>query len=281
MKKRTVTALVIGTAAAAATAVITPLLVRDTRTLEATEYTFRSKKVTGALEGYRMSVVADLHGERYGKHNERLLHLLESSMPDIILIPGDLTDSYHDRTEAALEFARAAVKIAPCWFTTGNHEHRLERSELDAFLKGLEDAGVHILRGDAVQMGAGADSFRLLGVDCNQAKDEVLRNLMKDRPENELNILVSHKPNFADNYETSGVDLVVCGHAHGGQFRLPGIGGLYAPEQGILPKYTAGLYKLGKTTMAVSRGAGNSSFPVRLGNKPEIVTIVLRGTKSR
>lgn len=279
MKKRKLAAIVIGTAAAAATAVVTPMLVRDTRTLEATEYTFRSEKVTGALEGYRMTVVADLHGERYGKHNERLLHLLAAQKPDIILLPGDLTDSYLDRTQYALEFAREAVKIAPCWYTTGNHEHRLTDGELTAFLRGLKEAGVHILRNDAVQMGAGADSFRLLGVDCNMAKDDVLQKLMKDSQNGTLNILLSHKPHFADAYERAGVDLVICGHAHGGQFRLPGVGGLYAPGQGILPKYTAGLYTLGKTTMAVSRGAGNSSFPVRLGNKPEIVTVVLRGTK--
>ncbi len=279
MKKRKLTAIVIGTAAATATAIVTPLLVRDTRTLEATEYIYRSKKVTGALEGYRMTVIADLHGEHYGKNNEKLLHLLAAQKPDIILLPGDLTDSYRDRTKDALAFARAAVQIAPCWYTTGNHEHRLTDGELNAFLHGLEDAGVHVLRNEAVQMGAGADSFRLIGMDCNAAKGEALLDLMKNRPADEFNILLSHKPHFADNYERAGVDLAICGHAHGGQFRLPGVGGLYAPGQGVLPKYTAGLYSLGKTTMAVSRGAGNSSFPVRLGNKPEIVTVVLRGTK--
>lgn len=276
MKKRTTAALVLGTAAAVTTAVMTPLLVRDTKTLEATEYTFRSPKVKGALEGYRLLVIADLHGERYGKHNEKLLHLMAAQKPDVILLPGDLTDSYRDRTAYALEFVREAVKLAPCWFTTGNHEHRLTDTEFRAFLQELTQAGVHVLRNEAVELGA--DAFRLIGMDCNAAKGEALLDLMRNRPVEELNILLAHKPNFYENYERSGVDLVICGHAHGGQFRLPVIGGLYAPEQGILPKYTAGLYKLGKTTMAVSRGTGNSSFPVRLGNKPEIVTIVLRGT---
>lgn len=276
MKKRTAAAIVLGTAAAVTTAVMTPLLVRDTRTLEATEYTFRSAKVKGALEGYRMTVVADLHGENYGRHNERLLRLLAAQKPDVILLPGDLTDSYRDRTQIALDFAREAVKLAPCWFTTGNHEHRLTESELKTFLASLTQIGVRVLRNEAVELGA--DALRLIGTDCNAAGGKVLLDLMRDRPEQELNILLSHKPNFAENYEKSGVDLVICGHAHGGQFRLPGVGGLYAPEQGILPKYTAGMYKLGKTTMAVSRGAGNSSFPVRLGNKPEIITVILRGT---
>lgn len=278
MKKRTAAALVLGSAAAVTTAVMTPLFVRDTRTLEATEYTFRSAKVTGALEGYRITVVADLHGERYGKHNERLLHLIAAQKPDVIVLPGDLTDSYHDRMQPALEFAREVVKLAPCWFTTGNHEHRLTEGELKAFIDGLTQAGVHVLRNEAVLLGAGG--FRLIGMDCNAAKGEELLRLMKNRPKDELNILLSHKPHFAENYERSGVDLVISGHAHGGQFRLPVVGGLYAPEQGLLPKYTAGMYRLGKTVMAVSRGAGNSSFPVRLGNKPEIVTVVLRGSKT-
>jgi predicted MPP superfamily phosphohydrolase len=102
---------------------------------------------------------------------------------------------------------------------------------------------------------------------------------MADRPEEELNVLLAHKPHYAKEYEEAGVDLVLTGHAHGGQWRFPGVGALYAPGQGLFPKYTAGMYRLGKTVLCVSRGLGNSSFPLRIENKPEIVTVILRGAK--
>lgn len=276
--KTSTKALLLGAAAAVTTAIAAPLYYQENRVPEATEYTFRSRKVTQGLEGYRLVVVADLHGESYGKDNVRLLHLISTQQPDIIVLPGDLTDSYFDRTETALKFIREAVKLAPCWYVTGNHEHRMTQPELVAFLQALERLGVHVLRNEAIQLGVGEDGFRLIGMDCNQAKGPALCKLMENRPADELNILLSHKPHFAENYERAGVDLAICGHAHGGQFRFPGVGGLYAPGQGVLPQYTAGMYRLGKTVMAVSRGAGNSSFPVRIGNRPEIVTIVLRGT---
>ena len=100
---------------------------------------------------------------------------------------------------------------------------------------------------------------------------------MADRPAGELNILLSHYPQFAASYERAGVDLVLAGHAHGGQWRLSGGVGLYAPGQGPLPRYTGGAYRLGKTVLYVSRGLGNSCFPLRLNNKPELVTVILRG----
>ena len=100
---------------------------------------------------------------------------------------------------------------------------------------------------------------------------------MEGRPAEELNILLSHKPHYADNYRKSGVDLVLTGHAHGGQWRLPVVGGVFAPGQGLMPKYTAGMYRLGGTVMCVSRGLANSSFPLRIENKPELVTVILRG----
>ena len=102
---------------------------------------------------------------------------------------------------------------------------------------------------------------------------------MEDRPKDELNILLAHKPHYAKYYRQAGVDLVFTGHAHGGQWRLPLLGGLYAPGQGPLPQYTAGMYELGGTVMCVSRGLGNSSFPLRIGNKPELVTVTLRGER--
>ena len=275
MKKTTAAALVAAGAAAVAAASV-PYFVKQSTDLTASHYVFRSPKVRGALEGFRITQISDLHNKEFGKDNCRLLALTEAQLPDLLVITGDLTDSYHPDLDKALDTAERLAKLAPCYYVTGNHEHRMSREKQESFYQGLEDRGVRLLRNEAVTLGLG-QSFRLLGVDCNLARTDILRDLMAGRPESELNILLSHKPHYAKYYEKAGVDLVLAGHAHGGQWRLPGVGGLYAPGQGPFPKYTAGMYRLGKTVMCVSRGLGNSSFPLRVENKPELVTVILRG----
>ncbi len=275
MKKSTIAAAAaLGTAAVAAASV--PYFYKQSTELTASHYVFRSPKVKGALEGFRITQISDLHNKEFGKDSCRLLALTEAQMPDLIVLTGDLTDSYHPDLNKALDTAGRLTKLAPCYYVTGNHEHRMSREKQERFFRGLEERGVTLLRNEAVTLGVGKD-FRLLGLDCNLGKMDLLYALMADRPAEELNILLAHKPNYAKEYEKSGVDLVLTGHAHGGQWRLPAVGGLYAPGQGLFPKYTAGMYRLGKTVLCVSRGLGNSSFPLRIENKPEIVTVILRG----
>ena len=277
MKKSTIAAAAaLGTAAVAAASV--PYFYRQNTDLTASHYVFRSPKVKGALEDFRITQISDLHNKEFGKDNCRLLALAEAQMPDLIALTGDLTDSYHPNLEKALDTAERLTKLAPCYYVTGNHEHRMSRDKQERFFRGLEERGVILLRNEAVTLGVGKD-FRLLGLDCNLGKMDLLYALMADRPAEELNVLLAHKPNYAKEYEKSGVDLVLTGHAHGGQWRFPGVGALYAPGQGLFPKYTAGMYRLGKTVLCVSRGLGNSSFPLRIENKPEIVTVILRGAK--
>lgn len=274
MKKGTVAAFAAaGTALAAASV---PYFYHQNTDLTASHYVFRSPKVQGALEGFRITQISDLHNKVFGRDNCRLMALVEAQLPDLLVLTGDLMDSYHPDLERALDAARRFAKLSPCYYVTGNHEHRMSVERQTSFYRALEAAGVIVLRNEAVTLGLGK-GFRLIGVDCPQGRTEVLRELMADRPPEELNILLSHKPHYAKYYRQAGVDLVFTGHAHGGQFRLPGVGALFAPGQGPLPKYTAGMYRLGDTVMCVSRGLGNSSFPLRVENKPELVTVILRG----
>ena len=275
MKKTTAAAL---TAAGTAAALSVPYFHKQNTDLMASHYIFRSKKIHGALEGFRITQISDLHSREFGAQNCLLFALTEAQLPDLLVITGDLINSYHPEPDLALETAARLAKLAPCYYVTGNHEHRMPSAQLEAFCRGLAEAGVNVLRNEAVTLGLGT-GFRLIGVDCEQARTDTLQELMQNRPAQELNLLLSHKPHYADCYEKAGVDLVLTGHAHGGQWRLPGIGGLFAPGQGPLPRYTAGMYRLGETVMCVSRGLGNSSFPLRIENKPEIVTVTLRGAK--
>ncbi len=276
MKKTT--AALLGAAGTAAAIASVPYLHQQSTELEASHYIFRSPKLSGPLEGFRITQISDLHNRSFGAGNFRLLALTEAQLPDLLVITGDLTDSYRPNLQQALDTAARLAKIAPCYYVTGNHELRMERNKLKDFLRALENVGVTPLRGEAVTLGLGM-GFRLLGVDSNQANRELLQRLMENRPPEELNILLSHKPHYARFYEKAGVDLVLAGHAHGGQWRLPGLGGLYAPGQGPLPRYTAGMYRLGNTVMCVSRGLAGFPFLPRIENQPEIVTVILRGEK--
>ena len=278
MKKSTAAAIAaVGTAAVAAASV--PYFYKQNTELTASHYVFRSPKVSGPLEGFRITQISDLHNKEYGRDNCRLLALTEAQLPDLLVITGDLTDSYHTRLDRALDTAKRLAKLAPCYYVTGNHEHRMSLDRQEEFFRGLEAAGVIVLRNEAVRLGLDK-GFRLIGVDCSQGRTDTLQKLMEGRPAEELNILLSHKPHYTKEYEASGVDLVLTGHAHGGQWRFPGVGAIFAPGQGLLPRYTAGMYRLGNTVMCVSRGLGNSSFPLRIENKPELVTVILRGQKS-
>lgn len=245
-----------------------------------TEYTV-SGKLPQSFSGFRIAQVSDLHNTSFGENNSRLLTLLENAQPDIIVITGDMIDSRRTDIPTALNFAEQAVKIAPCYYVTGNHESRIRRfSELE---EGLRLLGVRVLRNEAVTLEREGQVIRLIGMDdCtffpgkngNQtvlAMEAALQKLTGP----EYTVLLSHRPELFWIYRRNDVDLILSGHAHGGQFRIPFVGGLYAPDQGMFPEYDCGAYSNGGVTMVVSRGLGNSAFPLRINNPPELVVVTL------
>ena len=160
-------------------------------------------------------------------------------------------------------------------FVTGNHEYWLEPSENEQMMQGILAAGACDLDDEAVCIEKGDSSFMLAGLDDQHLSDETLKNLLQEQ-KNELSIVLAHEPQSLQNYANAGADLVLTGHAHGGQIRLPFVGGIVAPDQGFLPEYTSGKYNRADTEMIVSRGLGNSIIPVRLFNYPEVVCVELR-----
>lgn len=246
-----------------------------------------SSRIPAAFSGFRIAQVSDLHNAEFGKNNEELLKLLSESRPDIIVITGDLIDAQRTDVGIALCFSQESVKIAPTYYVTGNHE--AVSPQYDILKAGLEAAGVIVLEDETVYLERGGETIALLGLadpDFTVKGDifgEVpamvstkLRNLTDD--ESGYTILLSHRPELFETYVDGGIDLVFSGHAHGGQFRLPFIGGLVAPNQGLFPKYDTGLYADGSTSMVVSRGIGNSIIPFRFNNRPEIVLVELNAT---
>lgn len=246
-------------------------------------------RVPPEFDGFRIAHISDLHNAEFGEGNAALLERLAGCRPDIIAITGDFVDAHHTDVGVSLAFAREAVRIAPVYYVTGNHEASLaRRAEGYAELKaGLEAAGVTVLEDDTVPLEHQGGAVTLMGLmDPSFApEDTAVRNVSARvaatldglmAGETGCTILLSHRPELFDTYVKCGVDLVLSGHAHGGQFRLPLVGGLVAPDQGFFPKYDSGLYTGGITNMVVSRGLGNSIIPVRFNNRPEIVLVELR-----
>ena len=181
-------------------------------------------------------------------------------------------------------FINKAVDIAPIYYVSGNHE--AWSGKYDQIKQSLKDAGVLILDDTSLELLKGENSIQLLGLsDPDFLTSNYLDGTNTKKLElqlkqwsNDINykILLSHRPELFSLYIENNIDLIFSGHAHGGQIRLPFLGGLIAPDQGFFPKYTSGPYKNGNTTMFVSRGLGNSIFPFRVFNRPEIVVVTLK-----
>lgn len=251
--------------------------------LEVNRINILSEKIPEGFSNFRIAQVSDLHNTEIGDDNEKLITLLKNAEPDIIAITGDLIDSRNTDVETALEFVEDAVKIAPCYYVNGNHEGRV-LAEYEKLKKGLSELGVTILENKEIEITNGEDTISLIGINDPNFRMEYVDDTMEQNVTHQLlkvvsdndsyKILLAHRPEYFLSY-AGQVDLVLSGHAHGGQFRLPFVGGFVAPGQGFFPEYDSGLYTEGNTNMVVSRGIGNSIIPFRINNRPEIVVIEL------
>lgn len=245
--------------------------------IEVNEWTVSSDRVPVGFDGFRIAQVSDLHNAQFGEDNENLLKLLDGCAPDIIVLTGDLVDSRNTDIGTALDFVKKAVEIAPCYYVSGNHESRIR--QWPQLRQGLVDADVTVLEETGVRLEREGEQILLFGLQDPAFGGDVVGNLNRLAQEEGFTILLSHRPELFGGYVKAQVDLVFSGHAHGGQFRIPFVGGLVAPGQGFFPEYDSGLYQRGNTAMLVSRGLGNSIIPLRIHNRPEILVAVLSRTE--
>lgn len=242
---------------------------------------YKNSKLPQAFNNYRVVHISDLHNKKFGRNQSILVKKVSQEDPDIIFITGDLVDRRRYYLKPATDFIKQAVQIAPVYYVAGNHE---SFNDIYKEVKpALESLGVTILDNKKVSIKKGKSIIDIIGLldeDFYVEKDlAFIKHLNSFSNLNNFTILLSHRPNKINEYSRAKMDLVFSGHAHGGQIRLPFIGGLLAPDQGVFPKYTSGLYSKKQTSMIVSRGLGNSLFPLRLFNKPEIVSIILESGK--
>ncbi len=244
----------------------------------------QSDRLPAAFDGAKIAQISDLHNASFGQDNQTLLELLRQTNPDIIAITGDLIDSRRTDVEVAARFVEQAVQIAPVYYVTGNHESRIPQAYAQ-LKERMQAAGVQILSDRALYWEREGERVQLIGLDdpsfATSPGSTTEQKLSTLQDKSCYQILLSHRPELFDSYASAGIDLSLTGHAHGGQFRIPLVGGVFAPSQGFFPKYDAGLYWQGGRAMVVSRGIGQSVIPVRLNNCPEIVLVELhRGQSS-
>ena len=224
----------------------------------------------------RIALITDLHSCNYGEEQNVLIENIAKENPDILLMGGDIVDDGLPIAKAE-EFIKAVSAQYPCYYVSGNHEYW--SGKIDYIKQLIKSYGVIILEGDCETIDVNRSKINICGIDDPEVgEDEFykqLKNCSVSSTNNYYKILLTHRPELIDNYLEYDFDLVLAGHSHGGQWRIPGIiNGVYAPDQGWFPKYAGGLYRLENTDFIVSRGLSRESTILpRIFNPPELVIV--------
>ena len=235
-----------------------------------TQYNFSSDKVPQNFNGYKIVQLSDLHSKSFGNNQSDLVKKVKKVKPDLIVFTGDLIDSDRYDEKTSLTLMEKLVQIAPVYYVTGNHEWW--SGKFNSLEDKLKDTGVQVMRNTVEEITIGNDKIQIIGIDdpakVNESyaeraiAEEDITNSIKGLEEGvNFKILLSHRPELFSLYTQYEFDVVFSGHAHGGQVRIPFVGGLVAPNQGLFPEYSSGMHDVDNTTMIVNRGLGNSIIP--------------------
>ena len=238
-------------------------------------YTIESEKIGGPV---RLALLTDLHCCDYGENQQELLDAVAAQEPDLVLLSGDIVDDDPRMPEEkALTAVAALAERWPVYYVTGNHEFWSGR--VDEIKEKLRQCGAVLLEGETRLVTAAGQTIQICGIDDPNVGESAWQRQLEDVTSaleaDVFSVLLSHRPERVEDYAGRGFDLVLAGHAHGGQWRLPGlINGLIAPNQGLFPRYAGGAYDLDGTTLIVSRGLARESTRVpRFYNPPELVVV--------
>lgn len=246
--------------------------------LVTTEYALTFSALPAEFDGFRVLQLSDVHGAVFGRDNARLLRAAAAAEPDLIALTGDLADEGTDLADVDTLLA-GLTAIAPVYYVSGNHEW--SAGMLDALALLFQRHGICRLRNESLPLERGDVRILLAGVeDPNgprdmEKPDALLARLREEYPQDFV-LLLAHRNDWPEKYPELPAELILCGHAHGGVVRLPGIGGILGTGRTLFPDYTAGLYPCGQYRMLVSRGLGNGTPIPRFLNNPELVSVTLR-----
>ena len=254
-------------------AIISSAIFYGNNTIDISTYTLTSKKIT--KDNVKILQISDLHCKSFGKAQQILLAQIENISPDIIVITGDLIDGRtNPKKYNSFILVNELADKYPIYYVTGNHEYYADYAE--EIKEKLSSLGVIVLDNSSSHTSIKNTSFNIWGIDDNYSysSESILKDLTSNIKESDINILLAHRPEYFNQYSSYDFDFIFSGHAHGGQFRIPFMHkGIAAPGQGIFPELTEGYHTLNNSTMIISRGLGNSIFPFRLFNHPELVVL--------
>lgn len=250
--------------------------------LETTEYEVFSTKLPKEFDGFRIVQISDFHCDTFAGISEEIKRL----NPDIIVSTGDLADDKGSYM-SAVNLCHSLIGIAPVYAVTGNHD--VWRSDYNEFENALSDIGVKTLHDERIYIERGGEKIAITGIDDpfsvsnDNITENVQKSLAKISPTKLFDVLLFHRANLLDELKYFGFDVILAGHMHGGQVRMPWGSGVFAPRSSFgtgksmfFPKYFGGKYKYKHTTMIVNRGLGNPMIIPRLFNRPEITSITLK-----
>lgn len=268
---------------AGAVALIAAVILADSRwRISSVEYSLSYENLPESFRGLRIVQLSDLHMTQFGQDNSRLLEAVQAQRPDIIVMTGDFLNrsgkSDSPQGEKLRGFLSELSELAPCYFVSGNHDWA--SGELSDFAQILSDCGICYLKNQYVLLERDGESIVLAGAEDPNGRadmptpDRFIQRI-RDEQGDKFTVLLGHRNNWLKKYPLLDVDLIFCGHSHGGMVRLPLIGGLLGTEMNLFPKYDRGVFNEGGYDMVVSSGLGSSAPVPRFLNPPVLVTVVL------
>ncbi len=249
--------------------------------LETTFNHLYSPKIS-AGENVRVVVLSDLHNREFGPENTELTERISALKPDIIAIAGDMVNADEESLDVILTLCGRLVEIAPVYYSPGNHESNLMYEKGSPLESLLTEKGVCVLVNRAEELTVRRTRLLIGGLTTStDGYEEYGAAFIKEYEKSgAFKLLIAHYPSlYYEALAEAEIDLGICGHYHGGQFRLPWIGGLYHGDAGLFPKYSGGMYSLPGATIFVSRGMGGHNGLPRINNRPELAVIDINGMR--
>ncbi len=268
-------------------------IIYENKHLVIQHYTVENNKIPKKFNDKKFVVLADLHGNSYGKNNEKLLNKIYEINPDFIIVAGDMlvaSKSYDDKV--AFSLLKTLAKKYQIYYGYGNHEQRImlegehHHKEINQYFHKLSNEGVQFLKNRSLELTMDDEKIRITGLYIDRqyykrgklipfTKDYLKKNIGKSS-EQCYNILIAHNPIYFKDYVNWGADLIISGHIHGGLIRIPFIGGMLSPRYRFFPKYDSGRFEMMNKIMLVSRGLGMHTIKIRVNNHPELMVVHLK-----
>ena len=254
--------------------------------ISVTNETIYLKDLPEEFSDYKIVQLSDLHNKEFGEGNNKLVNKINRIEPDMIVITGDVLNNSHnipDNGQVLLKLLENLNASYPIYYVTGEHEegqYYEDRNKYqkegtkEAYERELSNLGVTVLNDELLTITRKDAKINFYGLKEHLSGEIRIKDRLGETFVDEVNILLSHRPFYFEEYVNWGADLIFSGDTHGGMINLPFIGGVFSTE-GFFPEYDGGLFQKGNSTMVVSRGLGNNPIPLRINNRPEIVVVTL------